>query len=1091
VTWSTSGGSRVGTFTYTPAAWDTAASQASQSNALAQATATITATYAGSPVHIDKTAIQPLTISLRPTATSVMCSMETVLVYQKLEDNDWDSADSRCTVTVTDIAAQGTATSPSGTIALSTNVAGTSTADNVTGPTGTSPESVWKFDYQCTALDELADFDRIQADYTANDGIHADSMSDFGQGIQRRPTITTITPDEAASPPPPYVSTGDGVLFTVTTEEVSGNAGSDSPLKGYFVNVVGQSPNPPLLGCTAVFGPAATISCASGKVLSDSIFVNVVVQFDPTDDIHMPSMDSKSFSRADQFDPAVDPDTDIGCAEGCGSGGINVDDIIFGLNSAAFMMSSVSLVLEGASVITDFLPDMIVGAGFGAITGATIPISDIASAILAIPGIAMEAAMIIMLTDLDGDGLPGVVELRIGTSDGSTDTDGDGMGDPDEIAEAGGYYGGSRRPDPNNPDSDGDGLLDGAEAQRFQTDYCVPDTDCDNLSDGVEVAAANDPFNGAAANKDAGFDSIPAYGGFTFPFADPKDHPNAREIDTDGDGLNDDIEFGPGKTVTVHTDTDYSPFVNDSDSDDDGIQDGSESSNGDAVWDYTQIGGSGTTGSGETHLCLADTDGDGLLDGEEEGLFGRGPITVTTPSGTTTTPALDTDSDDDFLTDYEEIHIYQTNPLHWDSDGDTVADSVEVATWYGSIYARLDAATLPSALAVHFDAIAAVSSGPSTDGRDQANPRMADTDGDGLLDSYEIVFGCNCDGTGMDGYVNDSDSDDDGLQDGREFELYGVGGDVAESNGNDGELNDDLICSLCDYDSDGDGLSDGEEVFTGTDPLDWDADDDGLSDLEEIQIYFTDPNNADTDGDTADGVIAARDPAFTDAAHPTLAGHSGNGAIGCASDCEEVFSGTLLFNAFYVAVAPGISGFGNPLDETDPLQMDTDGDGINDNIEFNPGCNDGPGGPGTGTALFDGFANSFDSDADGLRDYEDAIADVFSASTITINNIPVTRDWLAYFETPLPVPGGFKAASPDGLNDGELGDDIISCMCDPDSDNDGVMMTVDPTQNTWAMGRFRRTHSTSIQMTTVSEMALKCTEPIQRILSTRIRTSTV
>ena len=53
-----------------------------------------------------------------------------------------------------------------------------------------------------------------------------------------------------------------------------------------------------------------------------------------------------------------------------------------------------------------------------------------------------------------------------------------------------------------------------------------------------------------------------------------------------------------------------------------------------------------------------------------------------------------------------------------------------------------------------------------------------------------------------------------------------------------------------DSDSDDDGLSDGGEVnFVGSDPNDADSDDDGLSDGAEVLTHGTDPNDPDTDGD--------------------------------------------------------------------------------------------------------------------------------------------------------------------------------------------------------------------------------------------------
>ena len=59
-----------------------------------------------------------------------------------------------------------------------------------------------------------------------------------------------------------------------------------------------------------------------------------------------------------------------------------------------------------------------------------------------------------------------------------TDTDQDGITDVQEAAVGS---------DANNPDTDGDGLLDGEEVNRFLTDPTNPDTDGDTLQDGAEV----------------------------------------------------------------------------------------------------------------------------------------------------------------------------------------------------------------------------------------------------------------------------------------------------------------------------------------------------------------------------------------------------------------------------------------------------------------------------------------------------------------------------------------------------------------------------------------------------------------------------
>lgn len=109
----------------------------------------------------------------------------------------------------------------------------------------------------------------------------------------------------------------------------------------------------------------------------------------------------------------------------------------------------------------------------------------------------------------------------------------------------------------------------------------------------------------------------------------------------------------------------------------------------------------------------------------------------------------------------------------------------------------------------------------------------ADTDGDGLRDDLEDLFGTDktkqdTDGDGLSDYVEvmmgtnplSKDSDSDGVEDAQE-------------------------------DTDGDGIPNGEELAGGTDPAFEDTDFDGLTDSDEKNRYRTDPVKEDTDGDGA------------------------------------------------------------------------------------------------------------------------------------------------------------------------------------------------------------------------------------------------
>ena len=98
-----------------------------------------------------------------------------------------------------------------------------------------------------------------------------------------------------------------------------------------------------------------------------------------------------------------------------------------------------------------------------------------------------------------------------------------------------------------------------------------------------------------------------------------------------------------------------------------------------------------------------------------------------------------------------------------------------------------------------------------------------DSDGDGLPDALEIMFGSD---------PHNADSDGDGLPDGIEYILKG-----------------DPFSARPEDDDDGDGLTNIDEVRRGTDPSKPDTDGDGLSDGEEVLRYHTDPLRMDTDGD--------------------------------------------------------------------------------------------------------------------------------------------------------------------------------------------------------------------------------------------------
>ena len=372
-------------------------------------------------------------------------------------------------------------------------------------------------------------------------------------------------------------------------------------------------------------------------------------------------------------------------------------------------------------------------------------------------------------SDDDGliDGLEGWGSLDTNHTDpNNCDTDNDGLGDLQDLLLGS---------DPLSPDSDHDGVLDGEEFFTYGTNPAYEDTDFDGLLDGEELYLY---------------------------------HSNPLAPDSDGDGIEDGLE------VLVY---DTNPM--DEDEDNDGLTD----------WEEIFIH--------ETLPKVYDSDADGLSDWEEVAIYYTHPL------------KWDTDNDslwypNDYgemtfpLSDGDEVKIYGTNPLSSDSDADGIYDCLELY--------------LGSGLVPNFEPVL-------------LDPLSNDTDSDGLLDAHEYVIANVTDiiypyrsfiiTTPYNTSVTDPDTDKDGLLDGEEVLIYGT---LANNSDTDGDMLLDSIeivvtgTSPLTSDTDNDALSDYEELYEypsySLDPLDPDVDDDLLPDGAEILLYGTDPNDADQDG---------------------------------------------------------------------------------------------------------------------------------------------------------------------------------------------------------------------------------------------------
>ncbi len=121
------------------------------------------------------------------------------------------------------------------------------------------------------------------------------------------------------------------------------------------------------------------------------------------------------------------------------------------------------------------------------------------------------------------------------------------------------------------------------------------------------------------------------------------------------------------------------------------------------------------------------------------------------------------------------------------------------------------------------------------------NPYNADTDNDGLDDNIELMTNPYCDpllvDTDSDGITDlDEDIDQDRLSNSIELEYntFIMADDSDEDGLQDGFEVNHFNTSPTLYDTDSDGLSDGDEHALGTDPNNSDSDNDGIIDSEEI-----------------------------------------------------------------------------------------------------------------------------------------------------------------------------------------------------------------------------------------------------------------
>ncbi|UCH89538.1 MAG: hypothetical protein JSV49_02510 [Thermoplasmata archaeon] len=340
---------------------------------------------------------------------------------------------------------------------------------------------------------------------------------------------------------------------------------------------------------------------------------------------------------------------------------------------------------------------------------------------------------------------------NVQTNPGNEDTDDDGAKDADEITRIKYYH--PYITDPNNPDTDGDQLKDGDELKIDYYPYIDFNTD-DNFD-------AND--DGDFLDTDAG------------DFINKVDRTNPRLYDSDHDTLPDGWEGTRGGTTDLSL---IGQWVKDHPAE-----------------SYAQV-----------LLQFLDTDNSGEIGPEDN--YPEFMVFLVNPLNGGDRYE---DPDSDGLNNWEE-YLNNTDPLSWDTDGDTLPDGWEIK------YSKMNLDPTR----------------PDTD----ANDIYDDEDGDGNSDVLEeIINGLDDDGDGrIDEEYDSNDANEDFDKDGMFYYMY----QKVESGweykqfyhpfttyyeyywgwSNDDDPYHEITTDPNERDSDGDMLPDGWEIWVSDHPYD-------------------------------------------------------------------------------------------------------------------------------------------------------------------------------------------------------------------------------------------------------------------------------